>query len=289
MAHNSQHDGSEAGTLYVVATPIGNLADASARARTTLAAVSLIAAEDTRHTSGLLANWGIGTPLLSLHEHNEEARIPGLLTRLRAGEDVALVSDAGTPLLADPGYRLVRAVAAAGLRVRPIPGACALTAALSVAGLPTDRFLFAGFLPARSGPRKAALAELRTQAATLAFYESPHRVTAALADAAEVLGGEREAWVGRELTKRFETHYRGSLAEIAACFGAGEAEERGEFVLLIAGSREVGTADAIDAGRLLRALLDELPASRAAKVAAKVLGMPRQELFQRALRITGDL
>ncbi len=283
---SSSSAGAETGTLFVVATPIGNLDDASPRARATLAAVALVAAEDTRHTRTLLASWGIDTDMISLHEHNEEARIPGLLDRLRHGEDLALVSDAGTPLLADPGYRLVRAVVSAGLPVRPIPGPCALVAALSASGLPTDRFLFAGFLPARSGPRKAALAELRSMASTLVFYETPHRIKAALADAAEVLGGDREAWVGRELTKRFETHYSGSLAELAGRFATGDEEERGEFVLIIGAAQAGAPATELDADAVLKALLAELPASKAAKVAAKLLDRPRQELFQRCLTLT---
>lgn len=278
--------GSEPGTLFVVATPIGNLDDASPRALATLNAVALIAAEDTRHTRALLARWDIDTDTISLHEHNEEARIPGLLERLRSGEDLALVSDAGTPLLADPGYRLVRAVVAAGLPVRPVPGPCALVAALSASGLPTDRFLFAGFLPAKSGSRKAALVELRATLSTLVFYETPHRIAAALADAAEVLGGDREAWVGRELTKRFETHYSGSLGELAERFAAGDEEERGEFVLIIGGAQAAAAATALDADAVLEALLAELPASKAAKVAAKLLDRPRQALFQRCLELT---
>jgi len=278
--------GSEPGTLFVVATPIGNLDDASPRALATLNAVALIAAEDTRHTRALLARWDIDTDTISLHEHNEQARIPGLLERLRSGEDLALVSDAGTPLLADPGYRLVRAVVAAGLPVRPVPGPCALVAALSASGLPTDRFLFAGFLPAKSGSRKAALVELRATLSTLVFYETPHRIAAALADAAEVLGGDREAWVGRELTKRFETHYSGSLGELAERFAAGDEEQRGEFVLIIGGAPAAAAATALDADAVLEALLAELPASKAAKVAAKLLDRPRQALFQRCLELT---
>lgn len=278
--------GAEPGTLFVVATPIGNLEDASLRARATLNGVALIAAEDTRHTRTLLATWGIDTDLISLHEHNEEARIPGLLDRLRNGEDLALVSDAGTPLLADPGYRLVRAAVAADLPVRPVPGPCALVAALSVSGLPTDRFLFAGFLPAKSGQRKAALSDLRRLAATLVFYEAPHRIRAALADAAEVLGDEREAWVGRELTKRFETHYSGSLAALAQRFTTGDEEERGEFVLIVGGAAVSTPTTELDADTVLEALLAELPASKAAKVAAKLLDRPRQDLFQRCLELT---
>lgn len=286
---NSSPAQAEAGTLFVVATPIGHLDDASPRARATLAAVALIAAEDTRHTGGLLANWGIDTELLSLHEHNEEARIPGLLKRLREGDSLALVSDAGTPLFADPGYRLVRAAVAAGLPVRPVPGPCALVAALSVSGLPTDRFLFAGFLPAKSGSRRAALAELGAERATLVFYETPHRITAALADAAEVLGVDRPAWVGRELTKRFETHYAGNLGELSQRFAAGGEQERGEFVLIIAGAAEQPSTAQLDADTVLATLLTELPASKAAKLAAKLLDRPRQELFQRCLELKQEV
>ena len=283
---SSHSAAAEPGILFVVATPIGNLEDASPRVRATLDAVALIAAEDTRHTRTLLVTWGIETDLISLHEHNEEARIPGLLDRLRSGEDVALVSDAGTPLLADPGYRLVRAAVSAKLPVRPVPGPCALVAALSASGLPTDRFLFAGFLPAKSGPRKSALTDLRSMASTLVFYETPHRIKAALADAAEVLGGDREAWVGRELTKRFETHYSGSLAELAQRFAAGGEEERGEFVLIVGGARAGAQTTELDADTVLEALLAELPASKAAKLAAKLLDRPRQALFKRCLALT---
>ena len=276
------------GTLYVVATPIGNLGDASARMQQTLAAVALVAAEDTRHTGALLAGFGAHTPLVSLHEHNEEGRIAALLERLRQGEDIALVSDAGTPLLADPGYRLVRATLAASLPVRPIPGPCALIAALSVAGLPTDRFLFAGFLPARSGARVQALGELLQQPATLVFYEAPHRIAAALADAAATLGEAREAWVGRELTKRFETHYRGTLGELARHFAEHPADARGEFVFIVAGATTAAAKTQVEAEALLRLLLEELPASRAARLAARITGQPRQALYQQALGLGGE-
>ena len=276
------------GTLYVVATPIGNLGDASARMQQTLAAVALVAAEDTRHTGALLAGFGAHTPLVSLHEHNEEGRIAALLERLRQGEDIALVSDAGTPLLADPGYRLVRATLAASLPVRPIPGPCALIAALSVAGLPTDRFLFAGFLPARSGARVQALGELLQQPATLVFYEAPHRIAAALVDAAATLGETREAWVGRELTKRFETHYRGALGELARHFAEHPADARGEFVFIVAGATTPAAKTQVEAESLLRLLLEELPASRAARLAARITGQPRQALYQQALVLGGE-
>jgi 16S rRNA (cytidine1402-2'-O)-methyltransferase len=275
------------GTLYVVATPIGNLEDLSARARTVLARVSLVAAEDTRRARTLLTHLGVDVPLRSLHEHNEAGRIPELLDTLRAGRDVALVSDAGTPLIADPGYRLVRACVDAGLPVRPIPGPSALTAALSVAGIATDRFRFEGFLPARSGPRREALAALAREPCTLVFYEAPHRIAAMLEDGAEVLGPERRAWVGRELTKRFESHRSGELAGLAELLRTEAEPARGEFVVVVEGASAVPEPATLDAEALLDALLEELPASRAAKVAARVTGAPRQALYQRALEREG--
>jgi len=204
------------GRLQVVATPIGNLADLSERAREALAGADVIAAEDTRHTAALLKASGIARPMISLHEHNEAHRVPALLARLAAGERVALVSDAGTPLLSDPGFELVRRAAAAGFEVSTVPGPSAITAALAVAGLPTDRFCFEGFLPARERERRGALGALAQEPRTLVFFEAPHRIAATLADMAAVLGPERAAVVARELTKAHETVYRGSLRELAA-------------------------------------------------------------------------
>lgn len=252
-----------------------------------LARVALVAAEDTRRARTLLAHLGVDVPLRSLHEHNEAGRIPELLAVLREERDVALVSDAGTPLIADPGYRLVRACVDAGLPVRPVPGPSAVTAALSVAGIATDRFRFEGFLPARAGPRREVLAALAREACTLVFYEAPHRIAAMLADAAEVLGAERRAWVGRELTKRFESHRSGALAELAELLRSEAEPARGEFVVVVAGAAEAPEAAALDAEALLDALLEELPASRAAKVAARVTGAPRQALYQQALAREG--
>ena len=206
----------QAGVLYVVATPIGNMGDISARAREILAAVSVVAAEDTRHSSQFLRGLGLERPLLSLHEHNERARATELVERLRAGESVALISDAGTPLVSDPGYQLLRAALAAGIVVSPIPGACAVIAALSAAGLPSDRFCFEGFLPARAAARRRRLAELAADPRTFVIYEAPHRIAASLADIAAACGGTRRACIARELTKRFETFYRGSLDELVA-------------------------------------------------------------------------
>lgn len=276
------------GTLFVVATPIGNLGDLTDRARSLLQEVDVIAAEDTRRTGTLLSAIGSSVPALSLHEHNEKARIPELLARLEAGEDVALVSDAGTPLLADPGYRLVRAAAEADRVIRTVPGASAITAALSVAGLPTDRFLFTGFLAAKRGARREALTALRRESATLVLFEAPHRIAATLADLADVLGAERLGWVGRELTKQYESHLRGPLGELAATFAAGREPARGEFVVVVAGATDAVDAAVLDADALLRALLEELPASRAAKVAARLTGGRRGELYDRALALAAE-
>ncbi len=198
------------GTLYVVATPIGNLDDLSPRAARTLASVDVVAAEDTRHSGRLLSHLGIQKRMVALHDHNEKDRAAGILTELQAGRDVALISDAGTPLISDPGYVLVREARAAGHRVSPIPGPCALVAALSVAGLPTDRFLYVGFLPAKRSGRRASLDLLSSEVATLVFYESPHRILESVRDIAEVLGPDREMVLGREITKTFETFYSGS-------------------------------------------------------------------------------
>jgi 16S rRNA (cytidine1402-2'-O)-methyltransferase len=275
-----------AGTLYVVATPIGHLGDVSARAREVLAAVALVAAEDTRHTGRLLKALGLSRPMLSLHEHNERERSAEVTGRLRAGEDVALVSDAGTPLVSDPGFALVRAAIDAGVRVVPVPGACAAIAALSVAGLATDRFGFEGFLPARRAARRARLAELAAETRTLVFYEAPQRIREALEDAAEALGAGRRAVVARELTKLHETVYRGSLGELAAQAAGDEDMSRGEIVLLVAGAelQPAGAGEELD--RTLQVLLKFMPASRAAAVAAELTGARRNDCYRRALALS---
>jgi 16S rRNA (cytidine1402-2'-O)-methyltransferase len=242
------------GTLFVVATPIGNRGDLTERARETLASVDLIAAEDTRHTGRLLAQLGIGTALLALHEHNEAARAEELVARLRQGARIALVSDAGTPLISDPGFRLVAAAAAAGVAVVPIPGACAAVAALSVAGLPTDRFVFEGFLPARAGARRTRLSALAAETRTLVFYEAPHRISETLADLAVAFGAARDAVLARELTKLHETVYRGSLGELAERAAADSNMARGEAVLVVAGAAEHAAPGAADVERLDRLL-----------------------------------
>ena len=274
----------QAGVLYVVATPIGNMGDISARAREILAAVSVVAAEDTRHSSQLLRGLGLERPLLSLHEQNERSRASELVGRLRAGESVALISDAGTPLVSDPGYQLLRAALAAGIIVSPIPGPCAAIAALSAAGLPTDRFCFEGFLPARAAARRKRLAELAADPRTLVIYEAPHRLAASLADIAAACGGTRRACIARELTKHFETFYRGSLDELAARAASEEDLRRGEAVILVEGAeiQPPGT------GRLdetLTILLRFLPPSTAAEAAAELSGVRKNEAYARALEL----
>ncbi len=274
------------GALYVVATPIGNLADLSTRAREILGSVALIAAEDTRHTRSLLQAFGIATPLVSLHEHNEAARLRPLVERLQRGEAVALVSDAGTPLVSDPGFGLVRAALDAGIKVTPIPGPTAAITALSVSGLPTDRFAFEGFLPAKSVARKNVLAELLQEARTLIFYEAPHRLSEVLLDMAEALGAERRASIGRELTKRFETMYYGTLAELAERSKQDPDMSRGELVIVVAGLTAARSAPlSIDADKVLRTPLEELPAAQAAKLAARITGEKRSVLYERAVQL----
>ncbi len=274
------------GILYVVATPIGNLLDISARALEVLRAVSLVAAEDTRHSRKLLGHYGIGTPLVALHEHNERDVTQRLLQTLAAGEDIALVSDAGTPLISDPGFYLVRAARQAAVRVVPVPGASALIAALSVAGLPTDRFSFEGFLPSRQAARRQRLQGLQAVPVTLVFYESSHRICASLADMAEVFGAQREATLARELTKTFETIRHGTLGELHAWVEADSNQQKGEFVVLVQGA-PAADPDAVDgaATQVLAVLLAELPLRQAASLAAKITGCSKNALYQHALRL----
>lgn len=267
------------GALYVVATPIGNLADISQRALAVLAQVDVIACEDTRSTRVLLDHYGINTPMLALHEHNELAQAGPLLARLRDGAAIALVSDAGTPLISDPGYRLVAAARNAGLAVHPIPGACAAIAALSAAGLASDRFCFEGFLPPKPAARRARLAQLAGEPRTLIFYESSHRIVDALADLAAAFGSARPAVLARELTKRFETFLGPDLAGIAQAVAADANQRRGEFVLVIAGNPEPEAAALALGRRIHAALAAELSPSRAARIAAEISGAPRRALY----------
>ncbi|GAC1459798.1 MAG: 16S rRNA (cytidine(1402)-2'-O)-methyltransferase [Steroidobacteraceae bacterium] len=274
------------GGLQVVATPIGNLADLSARARAALEGADVIAAEDTRHTLALLKAFGIDKPLVSLHGHNESQRVPQLLARLESGENVALVSDAGTPLLSDPGFELVQRAARAGIAVRAIPGPSAITAALAVAGLPTERFCFEGFLPARAAERRTTLAGLAHEARTLVFFEAPHRIAETLSDMAAECGAQRAAVVARELTKIHETIYRGTLQELAARAVADENFQRGEITLVVHGAARA-TAAGVDAAQLRRTvdiLSRDLPPGRAAAVAAQLTGASRAAAYALATR-----
>jgi 16S rRNA (cytidine1402-2'-O)-methyltransferase len=267
------------GTLYVVATPIGNLGDLTPRARDVLAAVDAICAEDTRHSKPLLTAFGIDKPLIALHEHNEAEQATKLVARLRAGETLALVSDAGTPLVSDPGYRFVREVRAAGLSVSPLPGACAAIAALSVAGIPSDRFCFEGFLPAKSAARRERLQSLARETRTLVFYESSHRIEESLADFITVFGGEREAVLARELTKMFETILGDTLAAILERVSSDENQRKGEFVLIVRGSEDDAAAVLVEGQRLYAKLKEHMSPSQAAKLAAELSGAPRKALY----------
>jgi len=280
---------SSAGRLYVVATPIGNLGDFSPRAVEVLRACAVVAAEDTRRTGVLLQHFGIATPLRSLHEHNERLRATQLTSRLLAGDSVALVSDAGTPAISDPGFDLVAAAVAAGIEVVSIPGPSAVIAALSVAGLPTDRFCFEGFLPARGAARRTRLAELAAETRTLVFYESPHRIAETLADCAQAFGGTRFAAVARELTKLHETVYRGTLAELGTRAAVDTDLARGEIVLAVAGAATAVAADDASLDRVLQLLLAELPLKQAARLAAAILGVRDNEAYKRALLLQRDL
>ena len=267
------------GTLFVVATPIGNLGDLSPRAQQTLREVAAICAEDTRRSGQLLAHFGIATPLVALHEHNEDAIAQRVVARLQGGESLALVSDAGTPLVSDPGFRLVRAARAAGVKVSPVPGPSALVAALSVAGLPSDRFAFEGFLPAKASARRERLQALVAEPRTLIFYEASHRIAETLADMVAAFGGERPAVLARELTKLFETVLDGTLAELLAKVETDADQRKGEFVLLVQGAGEDADAKVAEGRRLYATLKQHLPPSTAAKLAAELSGAPRKALY----------
>lgn len=278
----------QAGVLYVVATPIGNREDLTRRAERILDEVACIFCEDTRHSGRLLADLGIDTPRLSLHEHNERARIGMVLQRLQEGSSCALISDAGTPLINDPGFALVRALRDAGIRVVPVPGASAVIAALSAAGLPTDRFSYEGFLPAKSKARRERLAALAGDPRTLVFYEAPHRLAEMLSDAAEAFGAVRPGCVAREITKRHEEFRNGTLADLCEWSASDPNAARGEIVVMIGGGPGNNAISSLNADETLRALLEELPASKAARVAARLTGEKRQALYQRALEIAGE-
>ncbi len=269
------------GTLYVVATPIGNLADITCRAVSVLGAVQLIAAEDTRHSARLLQHYGITTPCIALHEHNERAQAEKLVGRLERGGSIALISDAGTPLISDPGYLLVNAVRERDLGVVPIPGPSALIAALSVSGLPADRFSFEGFPPSRAGARLNCLQALRDEQRTLIFYESPHRISATLQQMSEVFGAGRRAVITRELTKSFETVHGDTLENLCIWIEQDTNRRRGEFVVLVAGAakRPVNAGLDADARRVAQILSAKLPSRQAAELAAEITGEKKNQLY----------
>jgi 16S rRNA (cytidine1402-2'-O)-methyltransferase len=275
------------GTLYIVATPIGNLSDISQRALEVLRQVDLVAAEDTRHSKPLLHHYGIDKAMLAYHEHNEEQLTPKLVQRLLEGESIALISDAGTPLLSDPGYRLVKMAHEAGLRVSPIPGACAAIAALSASGLATDRFLFAGFPPHKQGARQRFYEELRQQSSTLIFYESSHRVLASVTDMRDVFGAQRSIVLAREISKTFETIHSSTLAALPEWIAADANQQKGEFVLVVQGAALQADELAVELEHVLGVLLGELPVKQAAQMAARITGLKKNQVYQRALQITG--
>ena len=270
------------GTLWVVATPIGNLDDFPPRAVAVLRRVAAIAAEDTRHSRTLLERFAIATPLVAYHEHNEREMAQRLIERLAGGEDIALVSDAGTPLVSDPGFRLVRGARDAGITVSTVPGACALVAALSIAGIASDRFVFEGFLPAKPAARRARLEQLRDEPRTIVLYEARHRIVECVDDLVAVFGATRRVAIARELTKVHETVLEGTLADVAARLAADPDQQRGEFVLVVDGAPELD-ADALrlrEGERVLALLARELPAGRAAKLASAITGAPRNALYR---------
>ena len=270
----------ETARLFVIATPIGNLQDITLRALEVLAEADVVAAEDTRRTRQLLSHHGIDRPLAALHEHNEDRQAPQLVKRLLGGESVALVSDAGTPLLSDPGFRLVRLAAENGIEVVAVPGASAVTAALSVSGLPTDRFVFEGFLPAKSAARLKKLQALSGETGTLVFFESSHRVLASLADMQAAFGDERPMAICRELTKQFETVLRGSLAEVRAAVETDANQQKGEFVILVGGNDVAADTRMASAMQLAAELREHVGASQAARIASRIHDVPRREIYR---------
>lgn len=275
----------DTGELYVVATPIGNLEDFTWRARRVLQSVDLILVEDTRHSAKLFSHYDIHTPLLAFHEHNEQQQIQKVLDKLHGQQTVALVSDAGTPLINDPGYQLVRAAHAEGIRVIPVPGASAVITALSAAGLPTDRFIYEGFLPAKAAARQKRLAELAPEQRTLVFYEVPHRIKATLTDMVTSMGEDRPATLARELTKQFETIHHGTLLSLRRCLDEDADQSRGEFVILIQGNRQQASSDE-EARRVLQILLQSVSVRDASTMAAHILGDNKNRLYQLALTLT---
>ncbi len=275
----------EKGCLYVVATPIGNLGDMSPRAIEVLKGVDHIAAEDTRHSTPLLRHFGITTPLMALHEHNEAKISEALVRRLQAGEAIAVISDAGTPLVSDPGYVLVRRAREEGIKVVPVPGPSALITALSVAGLPTDRFSFEGFLPAKSGARRKRLEALAAASRTLVFYEAPHRIRESLEDMAALFGADRPAALARELTKTYETVRSDTLAALAAWVADDHYQQKGEIVVVVQGAPQAQGPDSAEVDRLLTMLLKEVPLKQAVRLAVAISGAKKNEVYGRAVAL----
>jgi 16S rRNA (cytidine1402-2'-O)-methyltransferase len=286
MEHAAAHEGKGGkarATLYVVATPIGNLGDITLRALDVFRSVDAVAAEDTRVTGHLLEHYGISKPLIAVHEHNEKRVVRQVLDRLAGGQSLALVTDAGTPAISDPGALLVAAVREAGFAVAPVPGPSAAVAALSASGFAAPQFLFCGFLPEKSVARRRALGELAQLPFTLVFYEAPHRIEAAVADLEAVLGGNRSIVIARELTKLFETLHACTLAEAPAWLAADANQRKGEFVLLVEGADAKAEPDSASAKRALEALLAELPLKQAVDLAVKITGGKKNELYKQAL------
>jgi len=284
MSEFQQNSSPNQGVLYVVATPIGNLGDMVPRAIETLQTVKLIAAEDTRHSAHLLHHFGIKTPCVAYHDHSDDNRIEQIILRLESGESVALISDAGTPLVSDPGYRLVRMVREKNIKVIPIPGSCALIAALSASGLASDKFIFEGFLPAKQQARQTQLASLTDETRTLIFYEAPHRILETLQDMQLIFGADRHAVIAREITKTFETIHGDTLAELANWVAADSNQQRGEIVLLVEGTSKVQSTEITpEQIRVMNVLLEELPVKQAAAMGAKLTGLKKNFLYQWAL------
>ena len=272
--------------LYIVSTPIGNLGDMTPRAAEVLRQVDVIAAEDTRHSKRLMTHFGIDTPLISCHDYNERQQAEVIVQRMRAGETVALISDAGTPLISDPGFHLVRTVREAGFNVVPVPGVCAIIAALSVGGLPTDRFYFEGFLPAKSAGRRKRIKGLSAFPNTWGVYESPHRIVDLLEDLVTVLGGDRYIALVREITKTFETVLAGTVAEVRDAVLSDSNQQRGEFVVLIEGFKADDAAEiGLEAEKMLQRLLEDLPIKKAAAAVADLTGLRKNQLYELGLKM----
>jgi 16S rRNA (cytidine1402-2'-O)-methyltransferase len=276
------------GELFIVATPIGNLGDMVPRAVETLQLVDLIAAEDTRHSRRLLDHFLIDTPMVAYHDHSGDLKIDGLIDKLKSGKKIALISDAGTPLISDPGYRLVKMAQDEGIKVVPIPGACAAIAALSVSGLPTNRFSFEGFLPAKSGTRIHYLERLSRETRTMVFYEAPHRIEDTLRDMLLVFGPDRDVVQAREITKNFETINAAPLSELFELVAADSNQQRGEIVLIVDGAKVADdSVDAVEQERVLRVLMTDLSVKQASSLAAKLTGGNKKELYKLAVELKG--